>query len=56
MCLICLDWQKGNLTIAEARRNLAETTADGFKTEEEWTHFIEVVEMIEENELEKLTT
>lgn len=56
MCCVCLDWKKGILTVAEARRNLAETTIDGFKTQEEWNHFIEVVEMIEDNEIEKLKT
>lgn len=56
MCIVCKDWNLGLLTNKEASRNLAEMTLDGFKTDEEWHHFIEVIEMIQENEIEKLTT
>jgi hypothetical protein len=56
MCCICIDWKRGLLTVSEARRNLAEATIDGFKNDEEYAHFIEVVEMIQEVELEKLKT
>ena len=26
MCMICVDWQRGNLTLQEAKRNLSEMT------------------------------
>ncbi len=38
MCQICIDWQKGLLTRAEAWRNMSEVDPD---------HMKEVIEMVE---------
>jgi hypothetical protein len=50
MCLICIEFQKGKLTVFEARKNLIEMYADvGFE------HTLEVLKIIEEVEdLEKV--
>jgi hypothetical protein len=44
MCIICIDYQKGLLTIAEARRNLGEMAEIDFE------HFMEIEEMLSEDE------
>lgn len=52
MCIICTDWEKGNLTIKEAWRNLREM-AEGSKTNEELVHFFEVAEILSEKQNEE---
>ena len=43
MCIVCRDWQKGNLTLKEAKRNLGEmiNTSDDY---EEREHYFKVLE------------
>lgn len=47
MCLVCIDFAKGKLTIEEARRNIGEMI-----TSEDVDHLIEVATMLEEAENE----
>lgn len=55
MCIVCLDWQKGKLTLEEAWRNLNEIAWDGFNSEEERLHYLEVAEKLAEKKNEKST-
>jgi hypothetical protein len=50
MCKICVDWQLGKLTLDEAWRNLGETRAAGFDSQEEIAHYWDVAEMLSEDE------
>tara|TARA_R100000808_G_scaffold423_1_gene2307 strand:+ start:7214 stop:7387 length:174 start_codon:yes stop_codon:yes gene_type:complete len=45
MCIVCIEFQKGNLTVLEAKRNLTEMYVDvGLE------HTLEVLKIIEEIE------
>lgn len=50
MCIICVEWQKGNITSKEAMRNIGEAllVADSQEARE---HFYEVTDMILDKEL-----
>lgn len=47
MCIVCLEWEKGKLTNLEAPGALMELINTG---EEDWEHFLELSDRIEENE------
>jgi hypothetical protein len=55
MCLVCAEWQKGNLTNKEALRNLGEfIRAPREDNGEDNAHYYKVVDDIMEKELGKL--
>ena len=45
MCILCVEWQKGNLTPKEAFRNINEMI-DTSDNEEDIGHYLEVLEEI----------
>jgi len=49
MCVVCIDWQKGSLTVKEALRNLGEM-ASGTEDSDQRQHYFEVVEKILDEE------
>ena len=44
MCLICVEYQKGSMTLREARRNAAEVVNTAGWDNPEWDHAVEILE------------
>lgn len=45
MCRVCVDWNKGKLTVDEAFKNLDELLVD-IESDEDFAHYIEVIKKI----------
>ncbi len=54
MCILCTEWQLGNLTLDEAWRNLNEMIDDESNTQEELDHLYEIGEEIADQKLAQL--
>ena len=48
MCLVCIEWQKGNLTNDEALRNIGEMVGTTNQKSEERRHYFELAEKIKD--------